>query len=92
MKKALLLMTAVALLAVGCTEKRDADELRAEKLMAKMTLAEKIGQLSQFVPKNSIVTGPDGSPVDVKNVIKEGADPCSTRGRQRKLLNIKNLP
>ena len=72
MKKALLLMTAVALLAVGCTEKRDADELRAEKLMAKMTLAEKIGQLSQFVPKNSIVTGPDGSPVDVKNVIKEG--------------------
>ena len=72
MKKTLLLMTAVALMAVGCTEKRDADELRAEKLMAKMTLAEKIGQLSQFVPKNSIVTGPDGSPVDVKNVIKEG--------------------
>lgn len=72
MKKTLLLMTAVALMAVGCTEKRDADELRAEKLMAKMTLAEKIGQLSQFVPKNSIVTGPDGSPVDVRNVIKEG--------------------
>lgn len=72
MKKTLLLMTAVALMAVGCTEKRDADELRAEKLMAKMTLAEKIGQLNQFVPKNSIVTGPDGSPVDVKNVIKEG--------------------
>ena len=72
MKKTLLLMTAVALMAVGCTEKKDADELRAEKLMAKMTLAEKIGQLNQFVPKNSIVTGPDGSPVDVKNVIKEG--------------------
>ena len=46
MKKTLLLMTAVALMAVGCTEKRDADELRAEKLMAKMTLTEKIGLAS----------------------------------------------
>ena len=72
MKKTLLLMTAVVTMMVGCTGKKDADEVRAEKLMAKMTLAEKIGQLSQFVPNNSVVTGPDGSPVDVRNVIKEG--------------------
>ena len=65
-------MTAAVTIMTGCTEKRDVNEVRAEKLMAKMTLAEKIGQLSQFVPNNSIVTGPDGSPVNVKDVIKEG--------------------
>ena len=65
-------MTAAVTIMTGCTEKRDVNEVRAEKLMANMTLAEKIGQLSQFVPNNSIVTGPDGSPVNVKDVIKEG--------------------
>ena len=70
MKKTLLLITALALCA-GCKEK-DANDARVDKLMAKMTLAEKIGQLNQFVPTNAAVTGPDGSPVDVKSVIKEG--------------------
>ena len=65
-------MSMAAVLAVGCKENKDADVVRAEKLMAKMTLAEKIGQLNQFVPKNSVVTGPDGSPVEVRNVIKDG--------------------
>lgn len=70
MKKTLLIITALALCA-GCKEK-DANDARVDKLMAKMTLAEKIGQLNQFVPTNADVTGPDGSPVDVKRVIKEG--------------------
>ena len=70
MKKTLLIITALALCA-GCKEK-DANDARVDKLMAKMTLAEKIGQLNQFVPTNAAVTGPDGSPVDVKSVIKEG--------------------
>lgn len=70
MKKTLLILTALALCA-GCKEK-DANDARVDKLMAKMTLAEKIGQLNQFVPTNADVTGPDGSPVDVKRVIKEG--------------------
>ena len=70
MKKTLLIITALALCA-GCKEK-DANDARVDKLMAKMTLAEKIGQLNQFVPTNADVTGPDGSPVDVKSVIKEG--------------------
>ena len=70
MKKTLLIITALALCA-GCKEK-DANDARVDKLMAKMTLAEKIGQLNQFVPTNAAVTGPDGSPVDVKIVIKEG--------------------
>lgn len=82
MKKTLLLMTAAALLAAGCSqEKKDADELRAEELMKKMTLAEKIGQLNQLVPNNSVVTGPDGSPVNVKDVIKSGM--CGS------MLNVK---
>ena len=65
-------MSMAAVLAAGCKENKDADVVRAEKLMAKMTLAEKIGQLNQFVPENSVVTGPDGSPVEVRNVIKDG--------------------
>ena len=82
MKKTLLLMTAAALLAAGCSqEKKDSDVLRAEELMKKMTLAEKIGQLNQLVPNNSVVTGPDGSPVNVKDVIKSGM--CGS------MLNVK---
>ena len=65
-------MSMAAVLAAGCKENKDADVVRAEKLMAKMTLAEKIGQLNQFVRENSVVTGPDGSPVEVRNVIKDG--------------------
>ena len=53
MKKILLFMSMAAVLAVGCKENKDADVVRAEKLMAKMTLAEKIGQLNQFVPEKS---------------------------------------
>ena len=56
----------------GCAERKDSDESRAEELMSKMTLAEKIGQLCQFVPANAVVTGPDGSPVDTRSVIKKG--------------------
>ena len=58
-------------LCAGCKEK-NVNDARVDELMSKMTLAEKIGQLNQFVPTNSVVTGPDGSPVDVNRVIKEG--------------------
>lgn len=70
MKKSLIIATALALCA-GCKEK-NVNDARVDELMSKMTLAEKIGQLNQFVPTNSVVTGPDGSPVDVNRVIKEG--------------------
>lgn len=78
-----LLMTAAsaAIAFAGCTEKKDDAVRRADELMEKMTLAEKIGQLSQFVPKNSIVTGPDGSPVDVRDMIRNGM--CGS------MLNVK---
>lgn len=72
MKKSLIIATALALtLCAGCKEK-NVNDARVDELMSKMTLAEKIGQLNQFVPTNSVVTGPDGSPVDVNRVIKEG--------------------
>ena len=70
MKKSLIMLTALTLCA-GCKE-NDVNDARVDELMSKMTLSEKIGQLNQFVPTNSVVTGPDGSPVDVKSVIKEG--------------------
>lgn len=72
MKKSLIMAAALALtLCAGCKEK-NVNDARVDELMSKMTLAEKIGQLNQFVPTSSVVTGPDGSPVDVKSVIKEG--------------------
>lgn len=72
MKKSLIIAIALALtLCAGCKEK-NVNDARVDELMSKMTLAEKIGQLNQFVPTNSVVTGPDGSPVDVNRVIKEG--------------------
>ena len=67
--------TALALtLCAGCKEK-NVNDARVDELMSKMTLAEKIGQLNQFVPTNSVVTGPDGSPV--------GCEPCDKRRTMR---------
>ncbi len=66
------LVAAASLSLASCSEKKDPDEVRAEKLMAQMTFAEKIGQLSQFNPGNGFVTGPEGGKVDLEKVIREG--------------------
>lgn len=66
-----LLMSISAVVSVSCS-RGDVYETQAEKLLARMTLEEKIGQLSQYVPKNASVTGPDGSPVIVEDMIRKG--------------------
>ena len=40
--------------------------------MKKMTLREKIGQMSQFVTKTSTVTGPGGERMDIASLIRAG--------------------
>ncbi len=44
----------------------------ADKLVKKMTLREKIGQLQQFVPKKGVVTGPDGGVENIEESIRQG--------------------
>lgn len=67
------LLAASLLFFAGCSQSpKDPDEVRAEKLMAKMTLSEKIGQLCQFNLSRGAVTGPEGSKVDLEQVIKDG--------------------
>lgn len=72
MKNNLLVVFAVILSAAACTAQKDADEARVEKLMSKMTLTEKIGQLNQVVPGNGVVTGPGGVETNIEQVIKDG--------------------
>ena len=62
---------AVALLLVGCASKTEAEKF-ADELLGKMTLREKLGQMSQFVPKKGIVTGPEGVMIDLNELIKAG--------------------
>lgn len=44
----------------------------ADKLIKKMTLREKLGQLEQFVTRNSAVTGPEGKKHDVETAVRNG--------------------
>ena len=67
MKKFLFALTAFALVAGSAVaqlskEEKEAFEF-ADKLIEKMTLKEKLGQLQQFTTRRAVLTGPDGSVV-----------------------------
>src|SRR5581483_7378791 len=47
-------------------------EERGEALLSRMTLAEKIGQMSQF-SDGGVVTGPGGTPVNLDDAIRQGS-------------------
>ena len=64
-------MLAVALLLIGCDSRTEAEKF-ADELLEKMTLREKLGQMSQFVPKKGVITGPEGEPVQLEELIKAG--------------------
>ena len=55
----------------GCARKTEA-EIFVDDLMGRMTLREKLGQMSQFVPQTGVVTGPEGEPVDLDALIRAG--------------------
>jgi len=44
----------------------------ADKLIKKMTLQEKIGQLQQFTTRKSAVTGPEGKQRDIETAVRQG--------------------
>ena len=44
----------------------------ADKLIKKMTLREKIGQLQQFTTRTAAITGPDGVKRDTEECIRNG--------------------
>ena len=70
MKKTVILLVCATLIG-GCTPKSEAERF-ADSLLKKMTLREKLGQMSQFAPNTGVVTGPDGDPIDVYAMIKAG--------------------
>ena len=70
MKKTIILFFAVVSLC-GCCRSSEAERF-ADDLMSRMTLREKLGQMSQFVTNTGVVTGPEGEPMDINALIKSG--------------------
>ena len=56
----------------GCGAPKTEAEKFADDLLAKMTLREKLGQMSQFRPRSGVVTGPEGFTYDLEEMIKAG--------------------
>lgn len=71
MKKLVLFAAAALLLAACGTPKTDAEKF-VDDLLEKMTLREKLGQMSQFRPRSGVVTGPEGFSYDLETMIKAG--------------------
>ena len=77
MKRLLSILLSIAIVAGTTTAQTSKEEQEAfkfaDKLIKKMTLREKLGQMQQFVPNSaSVVTGPDGETRDIETYIREG--------------------
>lgn len=55
----------------SCETKSDA-EMFVDDLLSKMTLREKLGQMTQVVPDTGIITGPEGDPININGLLKAG--------------------
>ena len=56
MRKIAILLSCAAFI-YGCTQKTEAERVAGD-LLSRMTLREKLGQMSQFAPSTGVVTGP----------------------------------
>ena len=65
-------IAALALMLAGCGSPKTDAEKFADDLLEKMTLREKLGQMSQFRPRSGVVTGPEGFSYDLETMIKAG--------------------
>ncbi len=77
MKKTILTLLGLAVVILGSAAPQlSADEKAAhkfaDKLIKKMTLREKFGQLEQFVTRKGVVTGPGGVKCDIESAIRKG--------------------
>ena len=64
-------MSLVGCLLCSCNTKSEAERF-VDELMSRMTLREKLGQMSQFVPESGVVTGPTGDPMNLHLLIRAG--------------------
>ena len=75
MKRFFALVLSVALVASASAqltqEEKEANRF-ADKLIKKMTLREKLGQLEQFITSKGVVTGPEGVKRDIESAIRKG--------------------
>ena len=62
--KKLILTVAVVLSICGCNKRTEAEKF-ADDLISKMTLREKVGQMSQFITSTGVVTGPEGEKMKI---------------------------
>ena len=70
MKKTIL--TVIVVLSIcGCCKRTEAEKF-ADELISKMTLREKVGQMSQFVTSTGVVTGPEGEKMNIDQLVKAG--------------------
>ncbi len=76
MKKFLFTLTAFVLIAGSAVAQMTQEEKEAfkfaDKLIKKMTLREKFGQLEQFITRKGVVTGPEGVKRDIESAIRKG--------------------
>ena len=76
MKKFLFALTAFALVAGSAVAQMTQEEKEAfkfaDKLVKKMTLREKFGQLEQFITRKGVVTGPEGVKRDIESAVRKG--------------------
>ena len=61
----------MAVAVCSCVQKTDAEKF-ADDLMSRMTLREKLGQMSQFVTSTGAVTGPQGEKMNIEQLVKAG--------------------
>lgn len=63
-------LTAISALS-SCVQKTEAEKY-VDDLMDKMTLREKLGQMTQVVPRTGVITGPSGGVMNIEELIKAG--------------------
>ena len=76
MKRFLFALTAFAFVAGSAIAQLPQEEKEAfkfaDKLIKKMTLREKFGQLEQFITRKGVVTGPGGVKCDIESAVRNG--------------------
>ena len=68
----IVIFAAAALMLAGCESPKSEAEKFSDDLLNKMTLREKLGQMSQFRPRSGVVTGPEGFSYNLEDMIKAG--------------------